>query len=173
VTVTTRWRVVERSDFEEVRGGPDGEVTGYDVIDGDWPDARWISEARRVVQTVDEESCALTYITDDATGQMCSNPIGWVLNDDDDDPSRGVFFRDFVLVEVGMPGRGTGVGEHGKIVAVCLECGPEDLYGAAALGRQAFHDAVEKRRREVAEERAHRTAIGKSYADELRDKGVE
>lgn len=153
MTVTTRWMVVERDAFEERRGGHAGEVVGYDpVLTYGWPNDLWISEARRVVETVDEESCALTYISDEATGQMCSNAIGWVLHEDDEFPAQsGVFFRDFVLVETGMPGW-----PEAKVVAVCLECGPEDLYGSAALGRQAYLDRVEEQRRKVLEERAQR-----------------
>lgn len=165
----TGWMLVERDAFEEVRGDPDGQVVGYDPIDGyGWPDARWISEARRVVQTVDDESCALTYITDEATGQMCSNSIGWVLCSHEDGYGReteNVEFRSFVLVEV-PPAPGV---EYGKVVAVCEECGPDDMYGAAYLGVQARIDQIEDQRRKAREEREHRSAI----ADELRDKGVE
>lgn len=109
---------------------------GIDRFDPDYtglPDLPvWREALARVMASVDEATCDLASLSDDATGQMCANPIGYVLHEYEDDNGREnarIDFRLFALVGVS-----TGV------AAVCEDCSPATLYEAAV------HAAAAERR---------------------------
>ena len=123
---TIRWFEYETPPTIEVYGDH-GDVVDYLPDYTGLPNLPvWHEALARVMATVDEARCDVAALMDDATGQMCANAIGWVLDEYEDyrtgrETARTVF-RVFALV-----------GAPGGVAAVCEDCMPHNLYENAAL----------------------------------------
>ena len=114
-----------------------GTVTGMRADPEHFPSVEWADALDRVMEDADSASCDFTNLTDEATGQCCSNPVGWVLYEDDDEPWRsGMTWRQVTLVW----------SDEG-IAVVCEDCSPPVAFAAAA-------DAARRERERVAREAA-------------------
>lgn len=124
--------------------GPHGDVESMVADPQHFPSAAWSMALDRVMENADAMMCDLADLCDEASGQMCSNSIGWVLHEDDDEPHRsGTVWRSVTLVH-------TSEG----IAAVCEDDAPDTLYGAAA------HHARRKREAEAVAATKARLARG-------------
>ncbi len=112
--------VVERPEdwCDEERDDESGATTGWTADPDKFPPGDWAEALDMVLADPDGVMCAFAHMTDEASGQLCSASIGYVLHEDDDEPHRsGWDWRTVVLVQ-------TRVG----IVAVCEDDEPGTLY---------------------------------------------
>lgn len=140
VTIDTpeEWSILERHPKH-------GDVTGMRADPAQFPSTAWADAFDRVMEHPDETSCDFTSLTDEATGQCCSNPIGWVLYEDDEEPHRsGMTWRQVTLVW----------SDEG-IAAVCEDCSPPVAFAAAA---DAARRVREESARLAAQRRVGRTS---------------
>jgi hypothetical protein len=130
-----RYCTLERTDG--------GQVSGMVADPTKFPSPAWAVALDRVMEDADSAMCDLACLTDDVTGTLCSNPVGWVLHEDDDNPARsGLSWRTVVLVHT-----------SDGIAAVCEDDAPDTLYSTAAV---AARQAREKYAREAARARLAR-----------------
>lgn len=100
----------ERNDY--------GTVESYTAEPALLPPGDWAAALDMVMARPDEVMCAFSELTDEATGQMCANMVGWVLHEDDDEPWKsGWTWKHTVLVKT-----------PGGVVAVCEDDSPDVLY---------------------------------------------
>lgn len=130
------WSVLEHNDH--------GAVTGMVANPAMFPSDAWSDALDRVMEDADSASCDLSDLSDEATGQMCSNPVGWVLVEDDEGRpmGSGLEWRQTTLVWT----------DEG-VAVVCEDCSPPVLYAAAA---DAARTVREEHARRMAQQRAGR-----------------
>lgn len=114
------------TDFADEQRDPEtGALTGYTARPTAFvqmpPDtrARMVTELQRLLDAGEGEcSCDFVNLVDEASGQMCSEWVGWLLHEDDEHPVRsGVEWHTAVLVD------------NGEVCAVvCEDDSPATLY---------------------------------------------
>jgi hypothetical protein len=131
------WLVIEDpDDVSRKVYGDHGEVIGYEAANLPAP---YAAEAQRVLDAVDDATCAMRLVKAPGGEPLCDRPVGWVLHETDDGIGAGVRWAYTALVEVAT----FRTGEPPVAVAVCEDCVPVNWFEAALFGaEQAAMDAA-------------------------------